>query len=208
MKKLGFCACLLAMGGIGAMGTNACSSSSSSGSGSSSGVDEASAEGGSDSGGTGDSSGSSGSSSGTSFDAGSSSGGDAATCNPAGPGGDAAFSCPASGDGGDSGMGPPPPSVGSMGCDLCIESCCSDPYCTCAGDSPATDAGTAGGCLGYFACVMHCIATPGDSGADAGTFPLCDAQCAPAYTPQQVTEGRAILTCISLSCGTKATCAQ
>jgi hypothetical protein len=200
MNKLAFCVCLLAIGGVGAMGTNACSSSSNPGSGSSSGGIEA---GGDVGGASGSSSGggqdSSGSSSGGS--SGSSSGFEAGNCDvPL----DGAFSC-----GAGEASAIQPPNTQSKGCDQCIEGCCSFAWCACAGDSSSDDAGQSGGCLGFVTCVENCAYPAADSGADGGpTFDECAQQCGPAYLQGQTQEGMALLSCILGSCASTTQCGQ
>jgi hypothetical protein len=201
MKKLAFCMCLLAIGCIGAMGTNACSSSSNAGSGSSSGGTEAGDEtggsSGSSSGGGQDSSTSS--SGGSSSSSGSSSGVEAGNCDvPL----DGAFSCGA----GDASAAIQPPNTQSPGCDQCIEGCCAFTWCACAGNSGMDDAGQPTGCLGFVECVESCLYPESDSGSDAGTLNTCSQQCDANYLMGQVDEGTALLSCLVGSCASTTQC--
>jgi len=196
MNKLAFCVCLLASGGVGAMGTNACSSSSNQGSGgSSSGGIEAGGDvgvsSGSSSGGGQDASGSSSGSSGV----------EAGNCDvPL----DGAFSCGA----GEASV-IQPPNTQFAGCNQCIEGCCSFAWCACAGDSGMGDGGEALGCLGFVACVEDCAYPPGDSGADGGgTFDECAQRCGPNYAQGQTQEGMALLSCLLGSCASTTQCGQ
>jgi hypothetical protein len=202
MNKLAFCVCLLAIGGVGTMGTNACSSSSNPGSGSSSGGTEAGDDtggsSGSSSGGGQDSSGSS--SGGGSSSSGSSSGVEAGNCDvPL----DGAFSCGA----GEASV-IQPPATQSTGCDRCIEGCCAFTWCACAGDSGMDDAGQPVGCLGFVTCVETCAYPPADSGADAGTLNECAQRCGTNYSPGQTQEGKALLSCIVGSCASTTQCGE
>jgi hypothetical protein len=200
MKKLAFCVCLLAIGGIGTMGTNACSSSSTSGSGSGgedSGNDvSASSSSGSSSGGTDASGSSSGSSSGAGSSSGSSSGGgDAATITCTAEGDAGSFTCSNGGPGPDNGDA----------CNTCIQTNgCSD-WCTCSAESTEDDAGQLGGCLGFVDCVLVCVtgtdAAPPDDAGIPGCITLCSGGGdGGTYTAQQVTDGTNLIQTLASQC--------
>jgi len=70
------------------------------------------------------------------------------------------------------------------------------------------DAGQPLGCLGFVACVETCAYPPADSGADSGTLDECAHTCAGSYSPGQVQEGSALLSCIVNSCASTTQCGQ
>jgi hypothetical protein len=99
-----------------------------------------------------------------------------------------------------------------MGCDQCIEGCCSMEWCTCSGDTTygLDDAGmpqVTGGCLAFVACVQDCVYPP--DGGTGGTVQACSGTCASvAGGNQQAMEGGNLLTCIVGNCAGTGQCAK